>query len=1157
MRIKITILAFLTLLPLFLAAQMINTEFGMNRVQFHRDFESWSEYESPNFVAYWYGEGRNVGQAVVQFAENDFREIQSILEYRMNRRIEIIVYVDITDMKQSNIGSETAFMSSTGQTKIVGNKMFVYFNGDHNHLRKQVREGIASVFINSMLFGSSLQEIVQNAVMMNLPDWFKDGLTAYCGEVWSPELDNQLRDIILQEDFKGFERFATENPKLAGHSMWYYISENYGKSTVSNLVYLTRINRSVESGLLYVLGNSYQSILGQWMIYYKERYKREVKEFEAMPGEPLKVRNKHKLPMSQLVLSPDGKKVAYVSNEIGRAKVYVQDVATGERKRIFKVGYRNVIQATDYGYPMLAWSPDNQNLAIVYEKYDVAYLRLYNTTNDTHVTEPVDPQFQRVNSIDFLEPNTLVFSATTWGFSDLFLYSINTRQSSKLTSDFWDDLDARVVKLRDRRGILFASNRQTTSILPAKMDTILPVNTFDLFWLDLENRSKELARVTNTPLSNERQPVAIDTTWFGYLGDESGIVNRSTGYLEDYVAYREKVIQLTDGEEIVLHIDSIMHELDTTLIDTTFIRPVIKTRGVTHFQTNLDRNILSLHTAPRVGKMVQNIYKDEKYQFFVSKLEPDSVAVPKPSVFGASRYANARIIQRIEKVISGELPIPKPPVEKEKPAQPEVEKESKPTEENGKLDIDNYSFQTEFNEPEEAPRQPRAVIKDEEVEQPREVVNALKRLTKEDEIHRFRPVRIIPYRLKFRTDFVTTNLDNNLLFDGLNSFAGMPDEFSLPPPGILMKANFKDLLEDYQIEGGVRIPTTFNGAEYFLFMDDKKHRIDKRYAFYRRNWKTVEDRATIFPRRAETTTNIALTQWKYPFNLYKSLRATGTIRTDRFTPLATDATSLADPINREQRIGLKMEYVFDNTIDAAVNIKYGTRYKIFAETVKKVNVNISDESTFGFGEGFMNVIGFDARHYERILKYSVIAGRVAGATSFGSEKNLYYLGAVENWLFAKFDRTIPFPQDGNFAFQTIAANLRGFDMNIRNGNSFAVVNTEIRIPLFRYIWPRTRSSFFRNFQAVGFFDAGTAWTGRSPFNKENPINTIYLPDGTTPGQVPVTLKVNYFRDPLVAGYGYGVRMMILGYMLRVDYGYGIETRKVQKPKLYVSLGMDF
>ncbi|MCB0661957.1 MAG: PD40 domain-containing protein [Saprospiraceae bacterium] len=1147
-------------------AQLINTEFGKNRVQFHKDFAEWSQYQSDNFQVYWYGEARYVGQAVTQLAEQEFAAVQNILEHRMNDRIEIIVYVDLTDLKQSNIGSEEVFENQTGQTKIVGNKMFVYFNGDHNDLKRQVREGIASVFLNAMLFGSNLQEIVQNAVLLNLPPWFKDGLIGFCGESWNTELDNQLRDYVMSDEFESFEKFAEENPKLAGHSFWHFLSLNYGTSTVSNLLYLTRINRSIESGFLYVLGSSYEQITASWALFYRQRYLNESKEFFSNTGDQIVFKNKRDLPVTEIALSPDGKKLAYALNEIGKIKIYVQDLETGEREQLMKNGFRNVIQATDYEYPHLAWNPSGFQLGIIYERRDVIYLTIHDFTTDKDITEPLDPQYQRIHSADFVDNNTMVLSGTVRGLSDIFLYFTNTRQTQRITQDFWDDLDAVSVNLRGQRGIIFSSNRPDTNMYTRKLDSIVPQNDYDLYYFNLDGEKKELVRLTNTEFANERNPIAVDTTWYVYTSDESGIYNRSSGYLEDYIAYYEQVVRLKDGDSLLLHVDSSFASIDTALIDTVFTRAVVKTRGVNHFQTNYDRNIELISAAPRVDKMVELQILNNEYQLVSKSLNPAEKLTPKPTQYYINLISLERRKKSLESAISKarEEIKPTPIIEEPEPIyepvyepEPAVSQEESDT---SKVDIDNYFFQTPFDEKEmpaketqtvETPAEPEQnITRQRTIVQPSQYV-----LGKEP--FRFKSSRIIPYRLKFRTDFVTTNLDNNILFDGLNSFAGTPQEFSQPPPGILMKANFKDLLEDYIIEGGVRIPTTFNGSEYFLFLDDKKNRWDKRYAFYRRGQRYIDDQSSVIPKRSEGLTNIALLQMRYPFDIYRSIRATGTFRMDRLTQLATDATTLNTPIFREQRIGLKLEYVFDNTIDVALNIKNGTRYKIYSEIVKRIQVNLGDDFQFDLGEGYMGVVGFDARHYQRFLKHSVLAVRGAGATSFGSEKILYYLGATENWIFPKFNTTIPIPSSDSYAYQTIAANLRGFEMNIRNGNSFAVFNTEVRIPIFRYIFPKTNSGFFKNFQAVGFFDAGTAWQGANPFSKENPLNTIYIPEGANPGEVPVTMKVNYFRDPIVAGYGFGARFLLFGYLIRMDYGWGIETREVQDPVLHISLGTDF
>ena len=1140
------------------------TEFGKNRVQYHRDFDEWSKYESDNFITYWYGEGRNIGQAVVQIAEFDFDNIQEILEHRINEKIQIIVYTDLTDLKQSNIGIEEAFTNTGGQTKIVGNKIFVYFNGDHTHLRRQIREGVASVYLNAMLFGSNLQEIVQNAVMMNLPEWFKQGLIAFVGEGWNTDLDNELRDLVMSEEFEGFDALAEENPKLAGHSLWNFISENYGRSTVSNLLYLTRINRSIESGFLYVLGSSYNSVVGSWSIYYKTRYKKEEAERNDPERRRIKFKNKRNLPVSQLKVSPDGRQVVYVTNEIGKYKVYLQDVRTGDREVIFKSGFRNAFQATDYNYPLLAWNPSGMEVAIVYEKRDLVRLQTYDIHTKKSVEEEMSTQYQRIYSIDFVNPITLVFSATVRGFSDIYLYYTNTRQSERITQDFYDDLDAAFVKVGNRKGILFASNREDVMMSRLRLDSILPLNTFDLFYYDLETKSQELVRVTNTPLANERQPVAVDSAYFSFLSDRSGIYNREAGYLEEYIHHWEKNIIFEDGTEIAIHADSVLEGLDSMAVDTIIETPVIKQRAILHPTSNYNRNIISQHTAPRSNRIVELVFRDGEYQAFRREMAMDTVIAPPITNYQRKRSA---IYETTSSIQPAESP-PRQQIDQiitnpvlEKVEEITITEEDLPEEklDTGKVDIDNYLFQSEFDDEEV----PATVVIEEPEEGEPETISIMPppedmpispfAISDQPKDYRFRPGRIVPYRLTFRTDYVTTQLDNSLLFEGLESFAASPDGFNYPPPGILLKANFKDLFEDYEFEGGIRIPTTFNGSEYFLVFNDKKKRLDKRYAVYRKNMRFSDEVNSVFvPNRREINTVLGQFGVRYPLDIFRSLRATATLRRDRVTQLATERPALETPTNNEQRIGVKFEYVFDNTLDIALNIKNGTRYKVFAEVVKRFDLELFDGFNLSFNEGFMTILGFDARHYQRLDKHSIFAIRAAAATSFGSEKVLYYLGGVDNWLFTSFNNEIPTPTQGDFAYQTVATNMRGFQINIRNGNSYAILNSELRVPIFKYFSNRIKSAFIRNFQIVGFFDLGTAWQGVNPFSDENPLNTTVIPNSDL-----VSVEVKYFRDPIVAGYGAGIRSTLFGYFIRLDYAWGIETRQIQDPRLYVSLGMDF
>src|SRR5687768_3686648 len=512
------------LLPLWVTGQNVNTEYGKNRIQFHDDFDQWDMYETENFVTYWYGKGREIAHTVVQMAELDNPSIQNILEHKMNDKIELIVYLDLTDMKQSNLGIEEQFVSEGGITKVVENKVFLYFNGDHNDLRKSLREGIASVYINSMLHGNNLQEIVQNAVLLNLPDWFQEGLVSYMGDEWNPEIESRLKDYFThpKKKKKDFVRLAKDDPRLAGHSMWNFLANYYGRASISNLLYLTRINRSLENGLLYVLGIDSKELSKQWQDYYE-------KKFILQSDKPSEFRHdlditsqKHNIPIGKMRLSPDGNKLAFSLNDHGRVRVYLYDMQTDQKEVLFRYGVRNFEQEADLNYPVLAWEQDGSELSLIYERRDVIYLMMFDFTANTVFTNVLSPEYHRVYDIDYWAPDTLVFAASTDGFSDLYLYAPVTRQSVRITEDFYDDLDATTVQLKDQKFILFSSNRPNEVLKKMELDSILPIGQFDLYFLNYNSANSTLRRLTYSSDASERQARIAGTDELICLSDKDG-----------------------------------------------------------------------------------------------------------------------------------------------------------------------------------------------------------------------------------------------------------------------------------------------------------------------------------------------------------------------------------------------------------------------------------------------------------------------------------------------------------------------------------------------------------------------------------------------------------------------------------------------------------
>jgi hypothetical protein len=57
---------------------------------------------------------------------------------------------------------------------------------------------------------------------------------------------------------------------------------------------------------------------------------------------------------------------------------------------------------------------------------------------------------------------------------------------------------------------------------------------------------------------------------------------------------------------------------------------------------------------------------------------------------------------------------------------------------------------------------------------------------------------------------------------------------------------------------------------------------------------------------------------------------------------------------------------------------------------------------------------------------------------------------------------------------------------------------------------------------------------------------------------PLRIKVQYEKDPIVGGVGFGARTKLLGYFIKGDLAWGIEDGKVKKtPMFYFSLSLDF
>lgn len=1101
-----TLYIFLTIFALLLGgtayAQFYNgsqMEFGKNRVQYMKD-QFWSFYRFDRFDTYFYLGGKELAVYTAQFADREIPRIEKMLDYDLDDKIEFIIFNKLSDLKQSNIGLESDQQYNIGGvTHIVGSKVILYFNGDHRDLEEQIRAGIAQVVLDQMMYGGSIKDVVRNSTLLTLPEWYLEGLISYLSHDWDAEIENHVKDGVLNGDYEKLNRLTGEEARYAGHSIWRFIADTYGESVISNILYMTRISRNIDSGFLFVLGTSLKNLTFEWLAYYDKMYYNLNKMRNLPKEEPIIKKPRHECIFTQLELSPDGRYAAYSANDMGQYRVWVRDLQTGKKKKLMKVGYKSE-QKPDHSFPLVTWHPSSQYLAILSERKGKIVLTQYDLRNKKKTSRPIH-HFEKILDFSYSDDGkSFAFSAVQKGQSDIFVYSILGNTYYQVTNDHFDDLNPRFIN--NSKDIVFASNRNNDTIKPVDMELLPKDASTDLYLFKYSEKNPLLRRLTKTPGVNEIQPLNFDASYIAYLSDENGVFNRYLGKLDSTLAY----------------VDTIAHYNYTT---KSF--PI----------TNYARNIVKHSTRGTSGKISEIVYSDGTYKMYFRDKTAENASTGIQLEESKYLAINEKKKEK-EEHIAEEPRIPEIPSNRIISVYEDSKKEPA---NNGTIDIDNYTFEGESLEE----------FGGEEVVQPQTIVlnptpkkqTPARELepTVQDSAKVFKLPNQRNYDVHFTTNYVVSQLDNSFINSTYQKFTGGGAVFFNPGFNGLFKIGIQDLMEDYKIVGGVRISGNLNSNEYFLSWQNFHDRLDKQIVFHRQSFLNAVEFSVV---RINTHSLTYKVSW--PFSEVAAVKGSVIARHDREVLLSTDLGSLQEPNEQTWLGGLKAEFVFDNTIQRGLNIYNGLRYKVFGEYYHQANNE---------GKHF-TVLGLDVRHYLRIHRDLIWANRLAGSTSFGTQKLIYYLGGVDNWFAPKFDNSIPIDYTQNYAYQTIGTNMRGFHQNVRNGNSFAVINSEIRWPIFRYFFNRPiKSDFVNNFQLVGFGDVGSAWTGPSPYSDENSLTGQVIEQG------PLTIRLKNQREPIVGGYGFGARSRILGYFIRVDYAWGVENGQVLDPLIYVSLSLDF
>src|ERR1700743_1688261 len=420
-----------------LLAQVNTVEFGKNRLQF-KQFK-WQYYQTTNFNTYFNDGGQDLGKYVCQLAEKELPGLNKFVEYGLQRRANIIIYNSYNDMEQSNIGLNLDWQTTGGITKLVNNKMVVYYNGDHNNLRIQIRQGIARILVENILFGDDLGEFATNQALLDLPQWLTDGYVEYAGETWNTILDDQLKSAMLSGRYKNFYQFAYERPNLAGHAFWNYIADKYKKENVTYFLYLARVYRNLNNASMRICKKKFKEVLKDFMAQEEEKYEKDIRGRRNFPKGTVSVTediNDHK-DFFHFSPNPQPKSQTYadVAYNRGQYTGTLHDNYINE-KILLKNGVRSLQEQINPHYPLLAWDPKGTRLACIYWDRGKTRLFVYDVVRRYKPIVQDLPDFQQVQDFKYmLNDHTFIMSAVRNGQSDIYVYDTETSTYRQITND--------------------------------------------------------------------------------------------------------------------------------------------------------------------------------------------------------------------------------------------------------------------------------------------------------------------------------------------------------------------------------------------------------------------------------------------------------------------------------------------------------------------------------------------------------------------------------------------------------------------------------------------------------------------------------------------------------------------------------------------------
>ncbi|MGA7305172.1 MAG: peptidase S9 [Rhodothermales bacterium] len=1017
----LTLAAVLLWAPESLQAQYFR--FGKNKVQYQS--KDWFYVQSKHFDVYYYEPGgKYLAEFAARAAEDSYVDISKDFQHEISDRIAILVYQSHNDFAVNNAAPLPEYAEGIGGvTELFKNRIAIPFTGDYRSFQRVIHHELVHAVINDMFYGGSIQSIIQNNISLRIPAWFNEGLAEYEALGWDTQSDMYIRDAILNDNLAPIPYLSGYFAYRGGQSVWDYVSEQYGREKIGEIMQRLRLTRSVEASFQRATGLTLEELSERWQKALKKVHWPEMAAREDLDeiAKPIVTREKGYYNTSAAI-SPQGDRIAYISTKDGLFDVYITNANDGRKIEKLIDGQDNTeFESLKILTPGISWSPNGRQIAIAVKSGSSDAITVVDVRTKKSTQYRI-PGIDAIISVAWSpDGGRIAFSGSMDAQTDIFVLDMASQETVNITNDIFSDHEPSWNP--DGTAIVFHSDRgdytQLGRFRPDNFEMIdHDYSQFDIYRVVLG--SAEAERLTFDETWDDRSAkFGDDPNKLLFISDRNGIYNL---YEKDLITGRER--PLTD---VLVGIMQVSLSRDANKAAIVSLKE--GTPSIFMLKTPFDRQV-------KGDKLVPNVWAERVMQ--------DSEGPKAPAITLASEATLQRnpllrdasdgvpFVKTLERHPSGALASRSTTgmgTDGEKTDEKAAPKDtSQALTSLDKIDFRNYVFSDAFDAPKE----------DSEVDD--EYINPFE---PEDNVTKDGHLKQKKYKLTFSPDIIYGTAGYDALYGGVQGLTQMM---------------FSDVLGNHQIYAATNLLIDLRNSDYLIAYSYLPKRID--YTL------------SVFHSARILTANGGFSYFRYR---YYGGGGSMSLPLDKFRRLdfslslmdvsQTDINNVTVPSESKAFLYPSLSYTKDVTIPGYIAPASGYRYAVSLSGTPGGISNIR----------FGTLLG-DFRFYQSLGYGYTIAVRGSAAKSFGPNAQRFYSTGVTNWINNSFDNYNGFPitEVSDFVFATPVMPIRGAEINTQNGTYFGLANAEFRFPLFAALLPGPIPLFpLYNLQGVGFIDTGT------------------------------------------------------------------------------------